>query len=193
MGFPGRKRKNQVTLPAVSGWVDTTPERIRIATLDGLETEVVDHLTPSGFKDGFKHRAIQDPIDSALQRGRIDEAQHTACGLFLVHLSKAQIDGSITSNLFSGGTYGNCSRSVSHIRLENLRKVVEACKALDPDYREAWMDWCGEVLTGRAGIQRLGEIISGHHGKTRCKASDINWGFRVLKSCATDLQRYYGC
>ncbi len=194
MAHVGRKRNTApITLPVVSGWTDATPERLSIARRDGLETEAVEHLTPSGFKTGTKHRAIQDPIDLAHRRGTIDAAERTAGAKFMAHLHKANIEGAMTIDLSAGGTFGTVTKSMSHTRIENLRRVVEASKSLDPRWREPWLNWCREVLIGRAGAQRLGEMALGEGGSNRCRATAIVWGNRVLKSCLSDLSRYYSC
>ena len=193
MAIAGRKRNPApVTTPVFHHCLDATPERLRIAHRDGLETAEVQHLTPAGFKTGTKHRAIVDPIETAMKNGKISESQASAARIFLATLFKADIDGKVTVNLLADGVFGRTSTSISHIRIQALRRVVEASKSLNPIWREGWLDWCKEVLVGRAGIGRLGEIALKTQGKARSKRTGEYWGFVVLKECTADLQRYYG-
>lgn len=186
----GRKRNVSITMPELM-CLDATRERSARAMADGVVTSVIDILTTTGLPSGHKHRLIQCPIETALRRGAIDDAQSRAGDKFLVNMFKAQIDKSTSVDLMSSGGGFSASGGIASVRLENLRIVSEARLSIQPEYRKPWTDWCLRVLTGRAGIALLGEMVT--HPHVKCERTNIRVGFKVLRSCLTDLQRYYDC
>jgi hypothetical protein len=189
---PGRHRKQTITMPC-QDWLDATSERMARAREDGLEPETVDHLTPSGFKTGTKNRLIRDPIENALTYGRISEGQARAGAIFMKNLYQAQVDGRVTADLLGESIRGSISLNISPLRLLNLKQVMLALESLEKKYRNIWLEWCSQVLTGRAGVEVLGRIAYQVQQKVRKDRQCFQEGSILLNLCLSRLQEHYGC
>jgi hypothetical protein len=146
---------------------DATPERISRARGAGLETELLEFISPEGSLE--RRRQVLDVLDTFCRNGMISSSQRDAGKNYLRLAYDSQARTRVTMS-YQGGVDNAHSRFdlLDFIELKTPSyQSTKAARAATPPYLRLALDWLESTLEEEQPISTLGNLYTeGRHTPT---------------------------